>query len=297
MKEKWLWAAAPTVIIAIIVVIVMIIPQKKQNVVANPTTMYVTSNESNDFATHEEKTSLEVVSESVISTENVTTEGAQEEITVDSTIREEVTTKRETTICYETVTKKTEEKTTKEIITKEEETTTFKDNYQPEELKALSQQIFKDFKHQTTNTVWNGDTTAKVMHPDQLLYLNNLGDSWYEGGVSVMQVKNMVLDDCPIKTNEDMYNLTGFYQEFIGNEALFKVIDVDAAKLSFAGKRQEISEKELWDALCDAGESSATANFLYVRACYDKRSDMTYVYYLDCKFQWINNNFVMEGES
>lgn len=167
----------------------------------------------------------------------------------------------------------------------------FTGKYEVTELEELSARLFDISKHQTTNTVWNGETTAKVMHPEQLEYLNNIAEKWYRGDLSAYQIKDMALNSAPIKTNEDMLQLTGFYQEFIGAEALFKVVDVDVAKLKFDGRRTDISEDELWQKLCDVGEDSATANYLYVKACYDEEKAATFVYYFDCKFQWINNNF------
>ncbi len=296
MKDKLFWASVPTIIIAIIVVIIMIIPHKRRNIVAVPTTINDNTKEFNDFVSYSENIDLSMDFEEGTMAETSNRESTTVETFTTEQSFERETTKRENIILYETVTKKTEERTEESQTIKEETITKKRDSYKPVILEELSEQLFKTFRHQTTNTLWNGTTTSKVMHPDQLLYLNELCEKWYEGSISVAQTKAMALSDSPVKTNEDMYNLTGFYQEFIGDEALFKIVDVDVAKVCFDGKRQVVSEEELWNALCDAGESSATANYLFVRACYNEIKDETYVYYFDCKFKWVNNNFVMEGE-
>ncbi|MBE5940739.1 MAG: hypothetical protein E7266_10135 [Lachnospiraceae bacterium] len=210
---------------------------------------------------------------------------------MQTAVQTEIHTKENT---VQTTVKHTKPTDSKE---EKEDETTYREVDGPditEELVKLSESIFADYEHQTTNTLWNGDTSAKLMHPEQYIFIEQLAESWYEGKLSTEQARETVYRDTPIKNNEDMYQLTGFYQAFIGDEAIYKVVDADIIKVEFTGYRTEVSEDELWIKMVEADERSATPHFLFVRACYSQKMDTTYVYYFDCEFQWVNNNFIFE---
>ncbi len=253
--------------------------------------VYEESNEENESTIYEEADSVPNGTEAD-TTSNKTSDvnETQGATTVKETIKETI---------IEAATKSTTDKATvkktsaeeKDTVLSAEESETVKDTLV--ELPDVAEEVFDIFIHQTTNTVWNGTTSAKVMHPDQLKYLQELGERWYEESMSVEQVRQCAYDESPIKTNEDMYQLTGFYQQFIGDAALFRVVDVDIALLEFKGKKKgsDMDEGKLWQMLCDLDETSASPNFLFVKAGYSKSKNVTYVYYLDAKLRWTNNNF------
>lgn len=163
------------------------------------------------------------------------------------------------------------------LTTTEKETTTL---YASGEIVELSNTMYSEFKHQTSNTVWKDGSTAQVWHQEQYDYLLDIANKWYEGEYSDTAACEAMMN-CPTKDEQDYYEVYGI--EFFNPNYEWRVVDCETQKIEYKGYINSLSKNQVYEYMCENGLRSVTRNFLFLKVSYSGERDITTLYYMVAK--------------